>query len=135
MKMEEERLQKAEKEAEAEQDGETAEPPEYLPITEYYPSEDQCYCCLSLRLKCYDLVMWAPFGNTVIAAILLNMLVLAAQYYDMSADYEETLRIINMAFTIFFAVEMVLKLLGLGIEQYLADGWNVLDGIVVIATL
>jgi hypothetical protein len=63
------------------------------------------------------------------------MLVLTASYYDQSQSYEDSLDIINKCFTFFFAAEMLLKLLGLGIEQYLSDSWNILDGIVVIATL
>ena len=37
-----------------------------------------------------------------------------------------------MTLTIIFAVEMVLKLIGLGFRQYLRDGFNIFDGIIVI---
>jgi len=130
MKMDLDREERAAKEA----GGKEAEPegPAMLPPTEL---EDQCTCCIGLRVKCYHLCMTKIFEHSVTVAIILNMLVLTASYYDQSSGYEEALRIINMCFTIFFAVEMVIKLLGLGVEQYLGDTWNILDGLVVIATL
>ena len=38
-------------------------------------------------------------------------------------------------FTIVFALEMVLKLFGLGIRKYLSDGFNIFDGIIVLLSL
>jgi len=111
------------------------EVPEMLPPTEYYPSEEQCGCCMGLRIKIYHLVMTSVFENSVIFAILANMLVLAVEYDTMSSEFEDLLTIVNLGFTIFFGAEMLLKLLGFGIEQYLSDAWNILDGSVVIATL
>ena len=37
-----------------------------------------------------------------------------------------------MVFTVIFSVEMILKLAGIGCELYWADGWNRLDGSIVI---
>lgn len=37
-----------------------------------------------------------------------------------------------MVFTILFAIEMVLKLMGYGLVKYVKDGFNVFDAIVVI---
>jgi len=109
--------------------------PDMLPINEYYYQDEQCTCCMGLRIRIYHLCMTAIFENSVIAAILLNMLVLAVEYDTMSADFEAILTVVNLGFTIFFGAEMLLKLLAFGIEQYCGDGWNILDGSVVIATL
>jgi hypothetical protein len=41
----------------------------------------------------------------------------------------------NIIFTVFFAFEMVLKIFGLGIKNYVMDGFNVFDGVIVIVGL
>ncbi len=41
----------------------------------------------------------------------------------------------NTVFTILFAIEMVLKLIGLGIKGYLKDGFNDFDGVIVLVSL
>ena len=41
----------------------------------------------------------------------------------------------NKTFTVVFAVEMLLKLLGLGFKAYVKDGFNDFDAIVVIVGL
>ena len=41
----------------------------------------------------------------------------------------------NFFFTVFFASEMVLKLIGLGIKKYVKDGFNDFDAIIVIIGL
>jgi Ion transport protein len=42
--------------------------------------------------------------------------------------------ILNIIFTAYFAVEMVIKLIGLGWRGYVADRMNRFDGIVVLAS-
>jgi len=69
------------------------------------------------------------------ALILANMVVLAAQYYDQPDDYAEGLRVLNVIFTWVFLCELLYKLIGLGLKQYLKDGWNRLDGTIVVADL
>ena len=38
-------------------------------------------------------------------------------------------------FTIAFVIEMAMKLIGLGLVQYISDGWNVLDGSLVLSSV
>ncbi len=40
-------------------------------------------------------------------------------------------RVANIVFTVLFTIEMLLKLVALGL-QYVKDGWNLLDAAVVI---
>ena len=42
---------------------------------------------------------------------------------------------INMGFTIYFCLEMVIKLLALGVRGYLSDSWNIFDGLVTLMGL
>merc|ERR1719197_1517543 len=45
------------------------------------------------------------------------------------------LAIVNLFFVIVFTVEMVLKLIGFGLRQYMNDSWNVFDGFIVVGSL
>lgn len=46
--------------------------------------------------------------------------------------FANVLSVGNSVFTILFACEMLTKMFGLGIKDYLKDGFNVFDAIVVI---
>ncbi len=55
------------------------------------------------------------------------------------ADINKTLNKIDVGFTAVFAVEMVLKVIDLGIifhpKSYLRDIWNIMDSVVVICAI
>ena len=53
----------------------------------------------------------------------------------MPPAYARTLTISNYVFTGLFTLEMVLKLFALGLFEYIADSFNLFDGIVVILSL
>ncbi len=53
----------------------------------------------------------------------------------MSNAYAETLTISNYIFTGLFTMEMVLKLFALGFFEYVADSFNLFDGLVVVLSI
>ena len=75
------------------------------------------------------------FGAFFTTCILLNTLVLAIEYDGMSAAYESSISAVNVALTAAFAAELLLKLLGLGIEEYFQDAFNAFDALVVVISL
>ena len=75
------------------------------------------------------------FGAFFTACILLNTLVLAMEYDGMSSAYESGLSAVNVALTVAFAAELLVKLLGLGIEEYFRDAFNTFDALVVLISL
>lgn len=60
---------------------------------------------------------------------------MASEHYGQPDWLHQAQDIGNVLFTIVFALEMVLKLFGLGIKKYVADNFNVFDGIIVIVSL
>ena len=54
------------------------------------------------------------------------------EYHSQPEWLTKTVEISNLAFSMIFAVEMILKLMALGFFQYIADGFNVFDGVIVI---
>jgi len=74
------------------------------------------------------------FNNIVLTAIMGNTVILAAGP-NMKGATKDAFEYVNFAFTWFFAVEMVAKLIGLGGWGYVADNWNKFDGVIVIFSL
>lgn len=72
------------------------------------------------------------FEQLIIALILLNTLSLASEHYEEHAYVTEINVIANLFFTIIFALEMVLKLYGLGCRDYVDDNFNNFDAFIVI---
>ena len=86
------------------------------------------------RIPIYNLVTNPLFDLFIIILIILNTIVLAADHYPMDITAEFTLEIINFILTVLFSIEMIVKLLGLGVKQYVKDGFNTFDAVVVVAS-
>lgn len=63
--------------------------------------------------------------------VLLNSVTMAMNSYGMSKEREDFLELSNKYFTWIFIYEMYVKILGIGIKKYVADGMNLLDGFIV----
>eukprot|EP00965_Chrysotila_dentata_P062885 2083242-Pleurochrysis_carterae.AAC.1 len=66
--------------------------------------------------------------------VILNVVVMCMPYYQMPRDYATTLETAGTTITVIFICEMVLKLLALGCHGYWSDGWNRLDGTIVLVS-
>ena len=86
---------------------------------------------LSIRGICRGIIDYKYFSPFVTAIILLNTVILAVEYDGMSESTTDALDQVNIGFAIFFIVEMVVKVLGLGLKEYAADRFNLFDAFVV----
>ena len=75
------------------------------------------------------------FTNIVLGAVIANFVVLALDHHNINSNLGMILETCNVGFTIFFAVEMVLKLAGLGFGDYFGDQFNCLDFLIVMISL
>jgi hypothetical protein len=75
------------------------------------------------------------FSVIVIILILMNTVFLAVEYDGMPQVLVNFLESANTTFTVVFAIEMILKLFGLGFMDYIKDGFNCFDGIIVVIGL
>lgn len=75
------------------------------------------------------------FTGSVTALILVNTGVLAADRYPITTDESNVLEIINFVCTVLFALEMILKLIGLGPPEYARDAFNLFDAAIVVMSL
>ncbi|OMJ69330.1 hypothetical protein SteCoe_32973 [Stentor coeruleus] len=90
------------------------------------------YCWYRFRLGMYKIIMSRTFGFITIMLILINTGVMASQYYKMTKIHSTISENINMALNLCFCVEMIMKLIGLGLRGYVDESFNIFDGILVI---
>ena len=79
------------------------------------------------------------FQITVILAIVANTIVLAIEFSDQDTVigplYGQVLDGINLFFTVFFTVEMLIKMFALGLREYSSDNFNLFDALIVVISL
>jgi hypothetical protein len=100
------------------------------------PNKDICPASVNaFRAKLRIIVEHQNYTIVVIVFILLNSVVLATEHYEQSELLGEIQDTSNTVFTFIFLVETLLRLLALGPCDYVRDGFNVFDAIVVAFSL
>ncbi|KAG1668958.1 hypothetical protein FOA52_001002 [Chlamydomonas sp. UWO 241] len=87
------------------------------------------------RDACFVVQDTKAFEWVTVGIIVLNAICLALTWYDMPVSLKKATDYANYAFTVYFVCEMAIKLTGLGPHAYVADGYNVFDGLVTIVGL
>merc|ERR1711988_1388082 len=88
-----------------------------------------------LRNVIYKVVESKPFELGIMAMIMLNVVVMAARVFDAPKAHHDTLVALNYVFIIIFAVEAVLKIIGLGPHEYFLRGWCRFDFTLVVLSI
>jgi len=83
----------------------------------------------------YNLVMNRWFNNLVTCVIVINTVILAADHYPSSPSFDDNSSKGNFFCTIFFALDMSVKMAALGIRDYCHDSFNIFDGFVVSVSI
>ena len=89
-------------------------------------------CCYQVF---YEVVISVTFNFLIYCFILANTVTLAMYRYDESERQTEILRFLNVIFVWVFFAEMVAKLIGLGVKNYVRDRFNIFDAIIVVLSL
>lgn len=77
-----------------------------------------------------------PFYNMMVFALILgNTITLTIDDFPQSLDKEAALAICNIFFTWAFTAEMIMKMVALGLQNYVKDNFNLFDCIVVVLSL
>eukprot|EP01043_Picozoa_sp_COSAG02_P064664 COSAG02_NODE_9522_length_2190_cov_1.233381_2_plen_214_part_01 len=87
-----------------------------------------------IRRLCLNVVVSPTWINTSNACIVLNVTVMCLEFDHQPLWYASTMEYLNNAFLVFFTIEMMLKLVGMGPKRYWMDKWNRFDAIVVTAS-
>lgn len=75
------------------------------------------------------------FGNFIMGAIAVNVLLMACEHHPQPDDLTTFLWIANYIFCTIFAVEMLLKWFALGFAEYFSDNFNSFDCLIVWISL
>ena len=67
--------------------------------------------------------------------IVLNTAVLASDSYPENIEHNKKATLANDIFTYCFLAEMVIKLLGLGVKEYVKDSFNLFDASIVVLSM
>ncbi|CAB1112699.1 unnamed protein product [Ectocarpus sp. CCAP 1310/34] len=87
------------------------------------------------RVILWRLTASDAFLRSITTLIILNTLTLALDHHPMDDDFSTVLDLLNLVFTLCFALEMALKLVALGPRGYAKDKFNLFDGLVVLSSL
>lgn len=79
-----------------------------------------------------NLVDHKYFQQGILLAILINTLSMGIEYHDQPEYLTMVVETSNIVFSGIFAVEMLLKVIAEGPFGYIANGFNVFDGVIVI---
>lgn len=90
------------------------------------------------RYKLWEFALGQKFEIFIAAVIILNVITMGMEHYDMTDDFKMFLRITNYLFTAIFVVEMVSKQVALGLPRYhcgLSKNWNNFDVFIVFISI
>lgn len=87
------------------------------------------------RRSVFRLVRNKWFVTAVILLIVINTVVLAADHYPMAQSTDAVLDTINFICSLLFVVEMILKLVGFGLRDYVREKMNLFDALVVVLSI
>ena len=77
-----------------------------------------------------------PFLDLIITlCIVANTVFMALEQHPMDAEFSKMLSDANIVFTIIFAFEMGIKLIGLHPYYYFQNTWNIFDAFIVTMSL
>jgi hypothetical protein len=92
-----------------------------------------------LHLYCSQLVQWKCFDRFVLLLICLSSVALAVDHPTIDPGTADMLWILDFTFTSLFSLEVILKVVTYGLlcrqQAYLRSAWNVLDFVVVVASI
>ncbi|XP_036891194.1 voltage-dependent R-type calcium channel subunit alpha-1E [Sturnira hondurensis] len=100
------------------------------PLTRYMPQNRHTF-----QYRVWHFVVSPSFEYTIMAMIALNTIVLMMKYYSAPCTYELALKYLNIAFTMVFSLECVLKIIAFGFLNYFRDTWNIFDFITVVGSI
>lgn len=82
--------------------------------------------------KMREVVESVTFQRISLTFIILNVGFLASAHYPSSEVWEFASDLINLIFTVYFMMELIIRVLGYGLRRFCSDWFNVFDGILVL---
>lgn len=83
----------------------------------------------------YDFIMNYKFDILIQTCIVLNVIFMGLVSFPADLSLNSFLELANLIFVVIFAIEMGLKIIGLGPSLYFADSWNKFDFAVTMLSI
>ena len=83
----------------------------------------------------YDVTTHWAFEPFIIVIIILQYLVLSLKYFGHDDAYSNVLESLEVALTVIFALEIMMKLISLTVKVYFQELWNRLDCAIVLCSV
>ena len=74
------------------------------------------------------------FITFISIVIIVNTVILALDKYPEDPETTRITNLLNDAFTWVFVVEMIIKMIGLGLKEYARDSFNLFDAFIVVVS-
>lgn len=94
-----------------------------------------CPSRLPARQRAFRLVQSSAFELGIMCAIVANAVVMMLEWHDSPRGYSLGVQALSYAFALVFCAEMMLKLTALGGRQYITNGWNAFDALLVVLSV
>ena len=88
-----------------------------------------------LRKKLHHIVESERFELIIMACICINVITMAMRTFNQPVWYNDMLEKFNYAFIVIFAIEMVMKQVGLGFTEYFSRAWCRFDFVLVALSI
>ncbi|XP_008944849.1 PREDICTED: voltage-dependent L-type calcium channel subunit alpha-1S-like, partial [Merops nubicus] len=83
----------------------------------------------------YQYHIWYVVTSSYFEYLMFFLFCLGMQHYNQSPEMNHVSDILNVAFTVLFTLEMILKLMAFKAKGYFGDPWNVFDFLIVIGSI
>lgn len=80
----------------------------------------------------YHVVMSKWFMAISFTLIIINTVTLSLDSYPINKQRQNVLDVINIVLTIAFFIEMIFRIIGFGLKEYVRDRFNLFDSVIVI---
>lgn len=84
-----------------------------------------------LQEPCYAISISPSFESFFTSLVLANVIMMGCSYNDMTVQYSENLDLANTIFVAFFVIEALIKMVGFGFREFMNDGFNVFDFVII----
>lgn len=85
---------------------------------------------------CLKILSHKYFNGGILVIIMLNTFFLALDRYPSPSNFESSLlSFLNLLFTVIFAFECAVKIIGLGFKEFRQDSFNTFDLVIVTISI
>jgi hypothetical protein len=83
----------------------------------------------------YNMVKHSAFDIVMAVVIVINIIILCINHAGQSEQFQLLQTVSDYLFTSIYIIEAIIKLIAVSPKWYFRDGWNILDLVIVVASI